>query len=294
MNLDFYKRKDDEAKGKNNSGSGRRDGGHGGGPQVGAALAYTALAGQPGSVKAYGSPNGSSTFVLDSGATNNMAAGDKGFTLVVAGNGAKITLGNGYKFPIKGHGHVSVDLGKGSTMARMVLAEAMLVQDLTSNLLSVRAVDRCRGAVVFVGDACYILSDGDAVHATGVLKKASIAGKVNYRAHCVLKATPVKVPANAAATRIACKAELWHRRFNYLGIANLKRASSIVDGMTSSVADAGRVFGTVCVTCGDGEMVQAPHSRTSTKTTKCELVHTDMGGPLTESLGGSIYFITAL
>jgi len=27
--------------------------------------------------------------------------------------------------------------------------------------------------------------------------------------------------------------------------------------------------------------------------TKCELVHTDMGGPLMKSLGGSIYFITA-
>ena len=41
-------------------------------------------------------------------------------------------------------------------------------------------------------------------------------------------------------------------------------------------------------------MVQAPHPRSSTKTTKSELVHTDAGGPLTESLGSSIYFITAL
>jgi len=50
----------------------------------------------------------------------------------------------------------------------------------------------------------------------------------------------------------------------------------------------------VCVPCVDGKMVQAPHPRSSTKTTKCELVHTDMGGPLMESLGCSIYFITAL
>ena len=68
----------------------------------------------------------------------------------------------------------------------------------------------------------------------------------------------------------------------------------MVDGMPSSVANAERVVGTVCVPCVDGKMVQAPHSRSSTKTTKCELVHTDVGGPLTESLGGSIYFITAL
>jgi len=61
----------------------------------------------------------------------------------------------------------------------MVLAEAMLVPDLTSNLLSVRAVVRNSGAVVFVGDACYILSDGDDVRSSGVLDKALVVGNVN-------------------------------------------------------------------------------------------------------------------
>ena len=70
-----------------------------------------------------------------------------------------------------------------------------------------------------------------------------------------------------------------------MGIENLKRAAKMVDGI-ASVANAERVVGTVCVPCVDGKMVQAPHPR-STNTTKCELVHTDMGGPLTESLGGS-------
>jgi len=68
----------------------------------------------------------------------------------------------------------------------------------------------------------------------------------------------------------------------------------MVDGMPSSVAHAELVVGTVCVTCVDGKMVQAPHPRSSTETTKCELVHTDMGGPFAQSLGGFIYFITML
>jgi len=102
--------------------------------------------------------------------------------------------------------------------------------------------------------------------------------------------TPVNASANATSSRIAGEA---HRRFNHLGLENLKRAIKMVDGMPSSVANAERVIGTVCVLCVDGKMVQAPHQRSSTKTTKCELVHTDRGGPLTESLGGSIYFITA-
>jgi len=223
-----------------------------------------------------------------------MAAGDTGFTVRAAGSGAKVTLDNGDKVPIKGHGHVFINVGKGNTKARMVLAEAMLVPDLTRNLLSVRAVDRNSGSVVLVGDACYILSDGDAVRASGALDKALVVGKVNVQEQYVLKVTPVQASANAASTRIAGEAELWRRRFNHLGTENLKRAAKMVDGMPSSVADAERVVGTVCVPCVDGKMVQAPHPRSSTQTTKFELVHTDVGGPLTESLGGSIYFITAL
>jgi len=223
-----------------------------------------------------------------------MAAGDKGFTIRTAGSGAEVTLANGDKVPIKGHGHVSMDVGKGNTKTRMVLGEAMLVPDLTSSLLSVRAVDRNRGEVVFVDNACYILSDGDAVRSSEVLDKASVVGKVNDVEQYVLKVTPVKASANAASTSIAGGAELWHRRFNHLGLENLKRAATMDDGMPSSVADAKRVISTVCMPCMDGKMVQAPSSRSATATTKCKLVHTDIGGPLTPSLGGSIFFMTAL
>jgi len=294
MNRDCYKRKADEAKGKKKPGRGGRDGGHGGGLQAGAALAYTASAGQPGSSMKRGSTSGSSTWVLNSVQTSHMAAGDKGFTVHAAGSGTKVTLTNGDKVPMKGHGHAYMDVGKGNTKARMVLAEAMLVLDLTSNLLSVQAIDLKSGAVVLVGDACYILSDGDAVRASRVLKEASLVRKINDREKYVLKVTHVKNSANAASTRIGGEAELWHRRFNHLGFEKLKRAAKMVDGMPSSVANAERVVGTVCLPYVDGKMVQAPHPRSSTKTIKCELVHTDMGGPLTESLGGSIYFINAL
>jgi len=187
-----------------------------------------------------------------------------------------------------------MDVGKGNTKTRMVLEEAMLVPNLTSNLLSGRAVDRNRGAVVFVINACYILSDGDAVRWSEVLDKASVVGNVNDLEQYVLEVTPVQASTNEASTRTAGEAELWHRRFSHLGLKNLKRAATMVDGMPSSVADAKRVMGTVCVPCVDGKMVQSPSPRSSTATTKCKLVHTDIGGPLPESLVGSIYFMTAL
>jgi len=141
MQRDCYKKKADKAKRKGKPGGGGREGGHGSGPHAGAALAQTALTGNAGSSKAHESTRALSTWMLDSGATNHMAAGDKGFTVRTAGSGAEVTLANGDKVPIKGHGHVSMDVGKGKTKTHMILGEAMLVSDLTSNLLSVRAVD---------------------------------------------------------------------------------------------------------------------------------------------------------
>jgi len=41
-------------------------------------------------------------------------------------------------------------------------------------------------------------------------------------------------------------------------------------------------------------MARAPHHRSTTTTTKRELVHTDVDGPLTASLGGSVYFVTLM
>jgi len=223
-----------------------------------------------------------------------VAAGEKGFTVRTAGSGAEVTLANGKAVPVKRHNHVSMDVGKGKTKTRMVLGKSMLVPDLTSNLLSVRALYRTCGAVLFVGNACYILSDGDAVHSSGVLDKASVVGKVNDLAQYVLKVTPVKALTCAASTRIAEEVKLWHRCFNHLGLEKFKLAGTIVDGMPSSVADAKRVIGTVCVPCVGETMLQAPSPRSSTVTTKCELVHTDIGGALTESLGGFLFFMTAL
>jgi len=64
-----------------------------------------------------------------------------------------------------------MDVGKGNTKTRVVLAKVMLVPNLTSNLLSIRAVDRNRGAVVLVNNAYYILSDGMLFTGAGCLTK---------------------------------------------------------------------------------------------------------------------------
>ena len=109
---DCYKKKAEEAKSNGKPGGGGLEDGHGGGPHAGAALAYSASTGHSGSSKAHGSTRRLSTRVVDSGATNHTATGHKGFTIRTARIGAENTLANGDKVPIKGHGHVSMDVGK--------------------------------------------------------------------------------------------------------------------------------------------------------------------------------------
>jgi len=294
MKRDCLKKKADDAKGNKKPNGGRRESGGGGGAPPRAALAHAASAGQVGKLNASGSTSGPSTWVFDSGATNHMAAQDAGFTVKTTGSGAKVTLADGQKVPIKMHGYASMDVGKGSTTGRMVFNEAMFGPDLTDNLLSVRAVDRCGGAVVVIGDACYILNDGEAVLASGILSNASVIGSVNESENYVLKMTPVTASARSASTRMDGEAEQWHRLFNHLGFENLKRVVGMVDGTPSTVADAKRAPGTVCAPCVGGKMARFPHHRSTTTTTKCALVHTDVDGPLTASLGGSVYFVTLL
>jgi len=126
------------------------------------------------------------------------------------------------------------------------------------------------------------------------LSNASVIGLVNESENYVLKVTPVKASASTASTHMDGEAVLWHRRFNDLGFENLKRVVGMVDGISDSVADAKRILGTVSVPCVDSKIARSPHHRSTTTSTKCELVHTDVDGPLTESLGSSVYFITQM
>jgi len=76
------------------------------------------------------------------------------------------------------------------------------------------------------------------------------------------------------------EAELWHRRFDDGGFENLERAVEMVKGMLMTNFAANREPGTVCMPCVYGNMARSPHHRSTTTTTKCELVQTDVDGPL--------------
>ena len=109
---DCYMKKADEAMGNGKFAGGGRVSGHSGGPDVGATLVYTASTGNAGSSNAQRSTRALSTWVLDSGAANHMAAKDIGFTVRSPESGAVVTFAIGDNGPIKEDGPVSIVSGK--------------------------------------------------------------------------------------------------------------------------------------------------------------------------------------
>lgn len=123
---------------------------------------------------------------------------------------------------------------------QMKLGESRLVPELRNNLFSVRAVDCKGGAVVFMQGRCFLFQDGTSIEQSGVLGQAVLSGRINEQEQYVLHADTGTPTAYAAEVQITDEEQLWHRRFNYLGLDNLKRASTMVTGMPKLVAKAGR------------------------------------------------------
>jgi len=109
----------------------------------------------------------------------------------------------------------------------------------------------------------------------GPSRSSSPHDSLHWAAQAVTVTPP---PADRCAFRIARSERSKRRAVLRVAARNLLAASAAVG--KASHAAAG----------GEG----GAHPRCSTKTTKCELVHTDIGGPLTESLGGSTSFNTSL
>ena len=194
-----------------------------------------------------------------------------------------ITFGNGGTGKATTAGHVLLHTPNGP----FILRDVLHVPGAAEQLLSVRQATR-RGLIFkFMADACEIWQ-GDRVLATAPCHGDSVytlTGRAE-QAHVarVSKESP----------------QLWHQRFGHLGYDNLARLQTkdMVTGIATTANDfkaAGA--GPPCEPCALGKAQRAPFkaSGDSAASSKLELLHTDVCGPLpVTSLGGSKYFVTIL
>ena len=159
------------------------------------------------------------------------------------------------------------------------------------NLLSVRQLDKAGVRVSINGGTCRF-SKGFSVY------KVKCDDDYCYRINGTCKRITT-VPALAATSTAATTPQPLHRRFGHLGYANLERLISeeMVTGITvtaDSVKAAAKTE--FCDTCVTSKQHRDPFpSATSAKANKTlELVHVDVGGPLTTSRGGNTTTVVEL
>jgi hypothetical protein len=95
----------------------------------------------------------------------------------------------------------------------------------------------------------------------------------------------------------AVHATLWHSRLAHLGYSNLLRMvqQNMVSGLPISATDVARLQGTDCDPCKLASLTRPPFPSTASRSTRpLQLVHTDLCGPLSDSITGEHYFLTAL
>jgi len=227
------------------------------------------------------------TWMIDSGAKNHMHICRVGFNTHTS-VASEVTIASGHSVPSPGHGSVTRSTSLGGTVS---LGRALYVPDITTNLVSVRAMAK-RGKVTFEGDDVTIEQDGR-VLATGrvdtneqYMLSSSTAETVTFSA----QQQATNVSAAIAYGRGGDVGHLRHRSLGHRGQANVAKVSKLVTGMTIKPSEMAPTESAPCVPCVRARPVHSPHGNGRTDTVKLKKIHVDVVGPLDPSEGGAVHF----
>ncbi|XP_058004059.1 retrovirus-related Pol polyprotein from transposon TNT 1-94 [Hevea brasiliensis] len=213
-------------------------------------------------------------WLVDSGCTHHMTADLKSFKDLDTSYSSKVRIGDGRLVDVKGKRAVAVQTSSGIK----VISDVLYVLEISQSLLSVGQLLDKNYTLVFKDRNCEI-SDPIGV------KKFLV--KMNKRSF----------PLNWKTTEFeSCLSHveetfLWHKRFGHTNLKTLKLLQSknlVVDMPLVTENDS------VCEACQFGKFSQAPFpvDQAWRASTKLELIHTDVCGPIsTSSYGGSKYFL---
>lgn len=76
-----------------------------------------------------------------------------------------------------------------------------------------------------------------------------------------------------------------------MGLGNVAKASKVVLGMDIAAEDTSPIDGVHCVPCVKARMERQPFQGETSSTSKLELLHVDLVGPLDPSRGGCVHFL---
>ena len=161
--------------------------------------------------------------------------------------------------------------------------KVLYVPKLTCNLFSVKAATQQGNLVKFGSSKCWI-RNGEG----NLLGMGSLNGSL-YHLNC----EPVLAVTEQASTACEHNADLWHQRLGHVNAKYLIDLSQreMVTGMKLP-NEAQLSF---CEGCVEGKMHRQPFKSVGEShhsSRKLQLVHSDVYGPMDESLGGKRYFVS--
>lgn len=186
-----------------------------------------------------------------------------------------------------------VRVTEGGQDSDITLTNAYRVPQLEENLLSVAAVDRAGGAVIFMGGKCYVYQAAADIEAAGLTEHAGAVGTLSPKWQYMLgRFSNKEEKANTVSAPVKGTAVLHHRRYQHLGYDNLRRLPGMVKGNDANYLKLEREAGSVCRPCAEGKLTRARFAPSNTAADLMKVVHSDVCGPFPLSIGEAWYFIT--
>lgn len=231
-------------------------------------------------------------WVVDSGATDHIIADDR-FCRDLKGSSKTIMMGNGVRVKAKAEGSVWMTTQVGSKEVFLKLDDVLVIPEAPHNLLSVsRMVDKGAKVVSEPGHT-KIFMPGH-----GTVGDAVLDGGLPI---LMCSARPIRQSSSALVGKAMHarhqnpKAYLWHHRLGHVSFQTLSRMAKkqMVSGM--DIEERGD-SSEACETCIKAKQVSQPYPISKSRArVPCELVHTDLMGPLKPmSAGGNQYVLTAI
>ena len=234
-------------------------------------------------------------WILDSGATSHMCCNRKLFSELLSHDDTNsfVSFGDGHRVISRGIGKVHLYLGK----EKCILNDVIFVPELRYNLLSVSKLLKHGFSVTFSGNSGKIIENGK------IFAFANFDFKENQ---FVLKCLPIKGMSNCTLNAVDgsdndaggrntsdSKEVIWHYRYGHLGRDNLSKLS-LKDMVRNFDFDHRKSLGS-CEFCIKGKHNRSPfptHDNNQGRNDILGLIHSDVCGPLPDSLGNNKYFVT--
>ncbi|KAJ2945209.1 hypothetical protein O0L34_g9278 [Tuta absoluta] len=221
-----------------------------------------------------------SHWFIDSGATSHMCNNIQSFSNF-SPQSDTVTVANNQQILSEGTGTICVNSGNIEK-----ISNALLVPQLSANLLSVSSMAGKGYATVFTSKGAQIyLEKGLKISGTVV------ATGQNYKGMYKLDISEPQQQAQLTNVRNET-AVLWHRRLGHLNVKAMSTLKKRTNGINCQIDSSG--LDETCIPCLQGKLAKSPFKKSKSKSfKKCELIHSDLCGPMsTHSWGGALYLLT--